>query len=362
MKKSLIFLLAICFFLSFAGKGNAWKFNTHRDSVIKAFEFMEIQGNSNQKWVAQFIKYRGGSDIALRLGNKNGDTDNFRDTSIGGWWIGYRTHVGLFGFDVNYTSFWHFIAMFRPGHYGNPYDGYSYKYSPDDGFWGLNGVIKSLLYNQDVRNEGNAGRTISNPENGQGVRNAYRFKYQLSSSQKYYSTTPSSNYEDYQDIIFEPNSNGAAYWYGKALYGRTSTTVDGIHIEYLGHVFHMAGDACVTQHVWDTSDHNHVAYEGWIDDNRDSLYNSFLVQQYLNEFRSAFGITSLSGYSALRIQDIILFFASKAVNMPGPLYSKDYNTWQTVGSREYAMAVAVNIVILEKYVSDLYVAATNRRF
>jgi hypothetical protein len=362
MKKFLIILGVVMFSLSLAGKGNAWKFNTHRDTVIKAFEFMETQGDANQKWIVQFLKYRGGSDIALRVGNKNGDTDNFRDTSIGGWWIGYRTNVGIFGFDVNYTSFWHFISMFRPGHFGNPYDGYSYRYSLDDGFWGLNGVIKSLLYNQDVRNEGNAGRTISNPENGQGVRSAYRFKYQLSESQKYYSTTPSSNYEDYQNIIFEPNSNSAAYWYGKALYGRTSTTVDSAHIEYLGHVFHMAGDACVTQHVWDTSDHNHVSYEGWVDDNRSNLHSASLIQQYVNECKSAFGISTPARYGELRIQDIILFFAGKAVNLPGPLYSKDYNLWQQVGSLEYAMSIAINIIILEKYVNDLYVAPAIRRY
>ncbi|HNR88858.1 MAG TPA: hypothetical protein PKM65_11005 [Spirochaetota bacterium] len=363
MRKLFISITILLFCVALSGTGSAWKFNSHRDTVVKAFEFMESShADYIQQWTANFLKYAGGSDIALKMGNKNGDTDNFYDTSIGGWWVGYRTHVGIFGFDTNFTSFWHFITMFRPGNYGNAYSGYSYKYSLEDGFWGLNGVIKSLLYNQDVRNSGNAGNNISYPTNGKGVKDAYKFRYQLSAGQKYYSTTSGGNYDDYQDIIFEPNSNASAYWYAKALEGRTPSNIGAAHLYYLGHVFHMVGDSNVTQHVWNTSDHNHVDYEGWVDDNRASLVNFARVKELVQEFKNAHGITSPDKLRNVTLQQITVFFATKAVNRPAPLYSKDYSVRVTNGAEEYNGSIAINVIVLEKYIYDLYLAESARKF
>ncbi len=363
MKRSFVLGLALFFMLAFVNAGSAWKYNTHKSSVIHAMNYMG-SGNADsvQQWAAQFLKYMGGEDIAEQMGIKNGDTDDFKDTSVGGWWVGYRTNVSLFGFDTNFTSYWHFLTMFRPGHYGNAYDGYSYKYSPDDGFWGYNGLVKSLLYNQDVKNKDKAGRTISNPENGQGVRDGYKYRYQLSSSQKYYSTTPGSNYDDYQNIIFEPNSNAAVYWYFKALYGRVSSNIDRGHMLYLGHVMHMAGDANVTQHIWDTLDHYHTSYEGWVDENYYSLYNPGKVKELIDGFMAAYNIQNPSQLSNITLQEIFAYFAARSLNMPAPLYSEDYGVRYSNGYEQYNGSVAINVIIMEKYVYDLYIPESARKF
>ncbi len=357
---------ALCLAAMIVGTGEmarAWKYDTHKSTVIEAFSFMEGEnGDSSQKWAASFIRYTAGSDIDVRCGIKNGDTDAFYDTSIGGWWVGYRTHVSILGFDTNFTSYWHFVTMFRSGSYGNAYDGYSYKYSPGDGFWGYNGVVKSLLYNQDTRNEGKAGNRISYPESGNGVRDAYRLRYQAPGQARYYSSTPGGNYDDYQKTVYEPCTNAAAYWYGRALNGRTPTTIDRVHAEYLGHVFHMAEDATVTQHVWNTLDHYHTDYEAWVDSNYGILLDRSNVTALVAEFKGAYGITSGEMLRNVTIQQIITFFANKSVNMPGPLYSEDGEVRRGAGSSEYDASVAVNIIILEKFVYDLYAPESERRF
>lgn len=362
MKRKFTITIASAALMCVCGTLGAWNFNTHRDSVTYALQYMKSRGNTNQKWIASFLEYRGGSDIAAVCGQKNGDTDNFYDTSIGGWWVGYRTNVALLGFNVNYTSFWHFINMSRPGHFNNAYDGYSYRYSIDDGFFTTMGLIKSLLYNQDTRNAGNAGNNISYPEYGQGARDAYRFRLQLSGAQKYYSSTPGGNYDDYQDTVYEPSTNAAAYWYGKALSGRDASNADRLHMGYIGHVLHLAGDANVTQHVWDTSGSYHSEYEGWMDKNYASLYDPSRVAQFVDEFNASYGITSEEQLKGVTVQQIISFFAAKALNQPGPLYSQDEAVRKKSGYEEYNGSVAVNILILEKYVYDLYAASNDRKF
>ena len=362
MKKKFAVTVASAALLCICGTLGAWNFNTHRDSVLTALQYMSANGNSNQQWAASYLKYRGGSDIAAVCGQKDGDTDNFYDTSVGGWWIGYRTHVSLLGFNVNYTSFWHFINMSRPGHSNNAYDGYSYRYSFDDGFFSTMSLIKNLLYNQDTRNSGNAGNNISYPEYGQGARDAYRFRFQLSGSQKYYSSTSGGNYDDFQDTVYEPSTNAAAYWYGKALYGRDASNADRLHIGYLGHVLHLAEDANVTQHVWDTTGSYHTDYEGWMDTNHASLYDPSKVAQLINDFNASYGITSDEQLKNVTLQQIMSFFAAKALNQPGPLYSQDDAVRRKAGYEEYNGSVAINVIILEKYIYDLYVASNYRRF
>ncbi|MCP4133330.1 MAG: hypothetical protein GY754_20345 [bacterium] len=358
---STIMVMAIIFIC--LGTGNAWQFNTHKDSVVDAFEYMESKTDgTGEYFAANFLKYAGGDDVAEKLGIKNSETDDFYDTSIGGWWIGYRTHGEIGGFVANFTSFWHFFSMFRPGTNGNAYDGYSYQYSMGDGFWGNNGLMYSALYNQDVQNKGNAGKEIFNDTGGKGVKSAYKFKYQNSASEQYYSTTPDNNYDDYQDVIFEPSSNAGAYWYGRSIEGKSSTTITWDTLQYLGSTLHMAGDANVTQHVWDTSDNYHTGYEGWVNDNYTSLFDVTVVEDYIEEFKTEYSITDDSQLKNITLQEIFVFFANKALNNTAPLYSEDSEVRRAAGIIGYNGAVAINVLILEKYVYDLYVEEDLRKF
>ncbi|MCP4132459.1 MAG: hypothetical protein GY754_15915 [bacterium] len=358
---NLLVILAVLFM--YIGTAHAWKFDTHKDSVIDAFEYMEKQGHgSNEYFAAEFLKYAGGDDIAEELGQKNGETDSFTDTAIGAWWIGYWSHVTLFGMTASVTVYSHFITIFRPGVNGNAYDGYNYRNSLEDGFWGLNGLIKTMMYNMDVKNKGNAGRSVFNPAGGQGIKKAYRFRYQESAANKFYSTTSSRNYKDFQDVVFEPNSNAAAYWYGKALEGRISTTIEREQILYVATAMHMGGDANVVQHVWNTSDHNHFGYESWVNSNYGILYNEETVADLIDEFKEEHNISDDSQLKNITIQEIFVFFAKKAMNTPGPLYSKDYAIKFLAGASGYNGTVALNVLILRKYVYDLYTDESVRKF
>lgn len=57
----------------------------------------------------------------------------------------------------------------------------------------------------------------------------------------------------------------------------------------------MAGDANVTQHVWDTLDHFHSEYEAWVDANYGTLYNAPRVAELVAEFKAAHGIADGAG-------------------------------------------------------------------
>lgn len=357
MKK--IFLIIFTLIISLASSSlYAWTFDTHKLSVIKAFEYMKSdKATFEQEWMADYLESIGGPDIAIKIGDKNGDTDKFEDTKLGSWWMGYWTSM----FGNNFTAFNHFITMFREGDYGNAYSGYSYKYSLEDGFWGRNGLLKTAFYNKKVKNKGNAGNKISSPENGKGIIDAYRFKSQESGKQSFYSNTPDSNYKKYQNMIFEPSSNAAAYWYKKTLSEQTPETVDARHIEYLGHVMHMINDSSVTHHVWNTLDHNHTTYETWVTDNLDQMYDQDRVSEIITEFKESYNITVLSDLRNLTIQEILVSLGQTALNDPSPLYSKEESVWLKSGKEGFSASVAANIILIEKYGQDLFLTDESLR-
>lgn len=360
MKKLLLLILTMS--ITFGTSSlYAWKFDTHKASVVKAFEFMESENaTEEQKWIADYIKYIGGTDIADKIGEKNGKTDHFEDTAFGSWWTGYRSHFMVFGNHITFTAMSHFTTLFREGENGNPYSGYSYKYSLDDGFWGLNGVMNTVVGSFKMKNDGNAGNSISNPENGQGMLEAYKFQYQESDNQKFYSST--DNYKQkYKNVIFEPASNAGAYWYGKTLQGQTPESIDGRHIEYLGHVMHYLNDSNVAQHVWNTLDHNHSSTESWIDERLDQMFENDKITTIIEDFKNSFDITHNSELRDITIQEINTYFGKMALMDPSTLYSKEDSVRLAFGKKAFTKTVAVNVILLEKYIWDLYLTDESLR-
>lgn len=64
----------------------------------------------------------------------------------------------------------------------------------------------------------------------------------------------------------------------------------------------------------------------------------------------------------MTLQQIISWFANRSVNLPAPLYSEDFEARFAAGTEEYNGSVAVNAVIIEKFVYDLYAEETARKF
>ena len=363
-------LILLCFN---AGALYSWTGSTHIRTVQDAVSFMKgSQATETEKWIISFLEYRsqlGNADFTGYVGNKNRDTDNFKDTEMDGWWCFASCTFSIVGVDfANYTSFWHFLTLSRPGRYNN-YDGYSYRYSLPDDFWGLNGVTKSYLYNRHCNNEGKAGNSISYPSSGSlGVKSGYRQRYVYNGS-LYNSTTPSGNYDDYQDIIWEPLNNAAVYWYGRALRNRSGSPASSGNVNYydlglLGHALHMAGDANVPQHLWNTLSHYHSDYEGWVNSIRATLYDQAMVNDLVREFFALY-----PDLRTVSLNTMMLYFANSS-------YQETYALWIDTDSmnsttqaimldrakKQYNRSVALNVLMMVKYVYDLYVDDNQRRF
>jgi hypothetical protein len=372
MKKYFLPALMLMLIIS-TGNLYSWSGSTHSQTVQSAVNFMKgSKATAYEKWAIAFLEYRSqlyNVDFTSYVAKKNTDTDNFLDTEMDGWWCFASCTFSLAGLDfANYTSYWHFATLSRSGNYNN-YDGYSYKYSLPDDFWGLNGVTKSYLYNRHCNNKGNAGRNVSNPVSGSlGVKSAYRQKYVYNGS-LYNSSTPSGNYEDYQTIIWEPLTNAAVYWYGRALRNNSTSPALSSNVNYadlglLGHAMHMAGDANVPQHLWNTLSHNHSSYESWVDSIRGTIYDENQVNTFVRQF-----LTSYPDLKTVSLNTMILYFANISYQETHPLWiSTDSmepylaSTITEMAKKQYNRSVAVNVLLMQKFVNDLYAADNQRKF
>jgi hypothetical protein len=111
--------LAVGLGLSFAaGQASAWSQPTHKNIVKDALAYMNsAQATTQMRRAYQFYVTAAGSEARAGeiLGQAAYDVDDFQDTRLGGWWVGYE-HAPVAGAAaslVNYTSYWHFINMAR---------------------------------------------------------------------------------------------------------------------------------------------------------------------------------------------------------------------------------------------------------
>jgi hypothetical protein len=116
----------------------------HTGTVLQALEILQ-KGNEGQRWVYGFFNYhagRNGTSAQATIAENGPAPDNFLDTVIGGWWIGYRYFIEVqFLTSIGFTSYWHFTSAYRPGKYGDRYSGYAYSVQPPGGFFGLNNIV-----------------------------------------------------------------------------------------------------------------------------------------------------------------------------------------------------------------------------
>jgi hypothetical protein len=62
------------------------------------------------------------------------------------------------------------------------------------------------------------------------------------------------------------------------------------------------------------------------------------------------------------IQEIITFFASETLLDTGPLYSNDTAVRMEAGIKGLNASIAVNVLIMEKYILDLFTPEQQRIF
>ena len=168
--------------------------------------------------------------------------DDFKDTRLGGWWVGYE-HAPLWGAAsgiVNYTSYWHFLNLARDGDsHGNPHGGYDYRYHKvDGGIADVDWYAMVYLYNRELKRE---DFDTTEAHYRQGTRSDWQ-----------------EHYGDFQTAAFQPIDNLATYWFEQFRAAPSLQTI--------GYALHATGDVAQPHHVWITSANGHSSWEGWVDD------------------------------------------------------------------------------------------------
>jgi len=301
--------------------------------------------------------------------------------------------------NINFTSYWHFTTGFRPGKFGDIHSGFAYRFAPDDGFFGLNGVIKTLLYNQEVKSgayENAKGLVIglkdifqifsedwaglakdfyAGEKSDFGIPGApdvlKNYQAQLSSHRGnsgliWTYRVPQANFDDYQDVAFHPGSNAAQWWYNEFTENAEFTIMTANVLKTLGYVMHWAGDTAVPQHVWSTTAHYHVDFESHADevivgqgyiadaDKVGELIEAFKTDSqddltYRNETISEAG--DPTEYS---VGDILRWISRNAVENNQVLTDDSSETFDQGARDALNLAVAGICLILEKSTADLY--------
>ncbi len=249
-------LLAIAGLLAGASQAQAFVQETHKRIAIDAVNYMRAHPDTtNYARLAAAAAAAGYTveQMAQVIGQGSYDVDEFMDTYICGAVTGDCQTAPVWGLGasiVKYTSWWHFQNHTRGSDaHGNDKGGYNYDQLR---VWGtLDDMAASWLVG-DYLDDGKSGMKgwfgDNSKYNTYGVTEAnYR---QGSSSSK-------SQYDDFEEMPFQPIDNLGQYWYTKFQQSPTFQT--------LGFVLHTT-DLLQPHHTWTTIDLNHSGWESWIND------------------------------------------------------------------------------------------------
>ncbi|MFE8069844.1 hypothetical protein QQM79_02195 [Marinobacteraceae bacterium S3BR75-40.1] len=264
--------------LAFGGANDAlaWKQPTHKRIVIDAVNYMQAHPDSTAYNKLKAVANASGysiSQFADVLGQGAYDVDDFEDTFICGAITGDCQTAPVWGLGssiVKYTSYWHFQNHTRgTDAHGNDFGGYDYDKLT---VWGdIDDMAAAWLYN-DHLDDGHGGM-----DGWFGDGSKYDTYHVTEAHYRQGSYSRKSQYEDFQDMPFQPIDNLGNYWYQAFLANPTAQS--------LGFVLHTT-DLLQPHHTWTTSALNHSGWEGWVQDYYDSedLNDFALVEQAMSDF------------------------------------------------------------------------------
>ena len=307
-----------------AGSASAWTQPTHKNIVKDALAFMNSSyATADMKRAYQFYVSAAGSEAKAGdiLGQAAYDVDDFKDTRLGGWWVGYeRAPVyGLAASIVSYTSYWHFINMGRQGDsHGNDHGGYDYRYHKVDGtIADVDWYAMVYLYNRGLKDD-DYNTTEANYR--QGSRSNWK-----------------EHYDDFQAMAFQPIDNLANYWFEQ--FKRAPS------LQTIGYSLHATGDVAQPHHTWITSANGHSSWEGWVEDN-------YAKEGFNNQAAVAAVVGSYNAAKPLR--DIITQTAQVAYQHPEPLYDTSSTTRVRVAKKLIPESIASTVTVLTKGANQFY--------
>ncbi|MCJ8169357.1 hypothetical protein [Atopomonas sediminilitoris] len=307
-----------------ATQASAWTQPTHKNIVKDALAFMNSSyATAEMKRAYQFYVGAAGSEAKAGdiLGQAAYDVDDFKDTRLGGWWVGYeRAPVyGLAASIVSYTSYWHFINMGRQGDaHGNDHGGYDYRYHKvDGGIADVDWYAMVYLYNRGLKDD-DYNTTEANYR--QGSRSNWK-----------------EHYDDFQKMAFQPIDNLANYWFEQ--FKRAPS------LQTIGYSLHATGDVAQPHHTWITSANGHSSWEGWVEDNYQS-----------NQLNNPAAVAAVvTGYSAAKpLRDTITQTAQVAYQHPEPLYDTSHTTRLRVAKKLIPESIASTVTVLTKGANHFY--------
>lgn len=315
-----------------AADASAFSQETHKRIVIDAVNYMKANpSTTNYNKLAAAAAAAGYTveQMANVLGQGAYDVDDFMDTYFCGATTGDCQTAPVWGLGagiVKYTSYWHFQQHTRGADsHGNDKGGYNYDLLT---VWGdIDNMAASWLYG-DYMDDGKSGMKgwfgDNTKYNTYGVTEAnYR---QGSSSSK-------SQYDDFEEMPFQPIDNLGQYWYTKFQQSPTFQT--------LGFVLHTT-DLLQPHHTWTTSALNHAGWETWVNDYyySEGLNNSALVSAALNNFTPVpVGSTDIR---PLLTQGGALSYSNGGI----VLSSTDHNDRRNVGRIVIPNAIAMTVHVL----------------
>ena len=330
--KTVKYFLSLLLLVALSAPSFGMSAQAHRGTILQALEILQ-KGDEKERWIYGFYNYhasRNGTSTQATIAEMGPAPDNFLDTVIGGWWIGYRYFIEVqFLTSIGFTSYWHFSSAFRPGKNGDRYSGYAYPIAPEDGFFGLNTIVKTLLYNQEIQagSYDNAKGLVLglkdifqivtkdwlgllsdfyNGEQGSsgdwGIPGApdtiHDYQTQTASTDRSVNgqykngkwRVPDSNWDDIQDTYFNPGANAGQYWYNQFTHNSSFDDIKEAQLKQLGYAMHWIADGSTVQHVWSTTDHNHTNFESFMDEmigSKGFKVNPDKVRELINEFENS---------------------------------------------------------------------------
>lgn len=306
--------LCIC---AIASQANAWSQPTHKNIVKDALAFMNSSyATEEMRQAYRFYVSAAGSEAQAGeiLGQAAFDVDDFKDTRLGGWWVGYE-HAPLWGAAsgiVNYTSYWHFLNLARDGDsHGNPHGGYDYRYHKvDGGIADVDWYAMVYLYNRELKRE------------------------DFDTTEAHYRQAPARTGRSTTATSRPPPSSRST------TSPPTGSSSSAPHLRCRPSAMPCTPPATwPSRTMWITSANGHSSWEGWVDDH--------YASEKLNDPAAVANLVGRYDPSK-SIRDLLTQTGQVAYARPEPLYDTSYETRLRVAKELIPESIALTVTVLTK--------------